>query len=195
MRTEVKGLWVSSTASTSCLILCASPAPTGRRGAAKVTPLSEATPIQASAAAPPRGGERSRAPQVRGALKLEEYRPVPTPPFLRKPGVGEVSEHHLPHLLAPWGERGSMGRGLEAGRFQEGPASSVAGVQRARVAKRWPGGWGTFGGLEATRERSQDSWAFGWVEGWLRLQGREWQNHTFWKSDWSLELSLNSAIF
>lgn len=80
MRTEVKGLWVRSTASPSCLILCASPAPTGRRGAAKVTPLSEATPIQASAAAPPGGGERSRAPQIRAALKLEEYRPVPPHP-------------------------------------------------------------------------------------------------------------------
>lgn len=63
----------------------------------------------------------------------------------------------------------------------------------------WPRGdqegGAPFGGLEATREQCQDSWASGWVEGWLWLQGREWQNHTFWKSDWPLELSLNSAIF
>lgn len=61
---------------------------------------------------------------------------MPTPTLPTEPGVGEVSVCHLPHLLAPRGQRGSMGRGLEAGRFQEGPESSVAGVQRARVAQR-----------------------------------------------------------
>lgn len=59
----------------------------------------------------------------------------PPLPFRQKPGVEEVSVSHLPHL-APWGQRGSMGRDLEAGSFQEEPESSVVGVQRGRVAQR-----------------------------------------------------------
>lgn len=161
-----------------------------------------------------RGWEWTRAPQVRAARELEEYKPlVYPPPFLQNPGVGEGSREppptspgtprgrgdSIPGRGGPWAEARRKGEAAVSRSRAEG---NVAELQGAGVAQRRPGGWvtireagcrqgagGSLGGNARTAGHLR------WVKGSLRLQAREWQNYNFWKSDQPLQLNLNSTIF